>query len=289
MAAVDYSALKKGGFMRQVQKNKFSLRLRVVGGQIETEQLQKVGEIAQRYGQGYIHMTSRQGIEIPFIDVADIDAVKNELAMVGLAPGACGPRVRTVTACQGNGICPSGLIETTQLAKELDAKYFGRDLPHKFKIGITGCKNNCLKAEENDLGIKGGMAPAWREDVCTFCGVCAAVCPTKAIMVEKEGKRLSLDKDACVSCGKCVKSCPTGAWQGQSGYILSFGGTFGNTLAFGKQLLPVLFSKEELFRAVDAAIEFFRTYGKAGERFHGTIRRVGADKLRQALEEALYE
>ena len=40
-----------------------------------------------------------------------------------------------------------------RLAKELDDRYFARELPHKFKFGITGCQNNCLKAEENDVGI----------------------------------------------------------------------------------------------------------------------------------------
>lgn len=144
-----YKELKKGGFMRQIQNEKFSLRLRSAGGQINAYQLQKVSEIAEKYGNGYIHLTSRQGIEIPFIDFKDINSVKAELATVDLEPGACGPRVRTVTACQGSSICGSGLIETTELAKELDRKYFGKDLPHKFKIGITGCRNNCLKAEEN--------------------------------------------------------------------------------------------------------------------------------------------
>ncbi len=91
MAQVDYKALKKGGFMRQVQKDRFSLRLRVVGGQLEARQIRKISEIAERYGRGYIHMTSRQGVEIPFVALGDIDAVKEELSSVGLQPGACGP------------------------------------------------------------------------------------------------------------------------------------------------------------------------------------------------------
>src|SRR6266511_2154631 len=151
MSQTDYKELKKGGFMKQVQKDRFSLRLRLAGGQIEAEQLMKVYDIAQRYGQGYVHLTSRQSIEIPFIKLADVDVVKKELAQAGLQPRACGPRVRTITACQGSAICPSGLIDTTALAKEFDQKYGGRELPHKFKLGITGCGNNCLKAEENDL------------------------------------------------------------------------------------------------------------------------------------------
>lgn len=51
--AVDYATLKKGGFMRQKQKNNFSLRLRTVGGHMSAEQLAKVAEVAEKYGEGY--------------------------------------------------------------------------------------------------------------------------------------------------------------------------------------------------------------------------------------------
>lgn len=168
--AVDYATLKKGGFMRQKQKNNFSLRLRTVGGHMSAEQLAKVAEVAEKYGEGYVHLTSRQGVEIPFIKLDQIEEVKNALAEGDVVPGVCGPRVRTVTACQGAAICQSGCIDTYALAKELDERYFGYELPHKFKFGITGCQNNCLKAEENDVGIKGGMQVVWVEDKCIQFG-----------------------------------------------------------------------------------------------------------------------
>lgn len=282
MKETDYATLKKGGFMRQKQRNKFSLRLRVIGGQLTAERVAKIGEIAEKYGRGYIHLTARQGVEIPFIDLADVDIVKEELAEAGLSPGACGPRVRTVTACQGSDICPSGLISTSILAAEIDARYFGREMPHKFKIGITGCKNNCLKAEENDVGIKGGMLPAWVRIKCTHCELCLAICPEKAISQNDEGELL-LDAGRCCYCGRCVKGCPTDAWEGSSGYILSFGGTFGNELSFGTNLLPILTDKQALFRAIDTAIAFFDEHGRSGERFARTIRREGEQALQDKL------
>jgi dissimilatory sulfite reductase (desulfoviridin) alpha/beta subunit len=263
------------------------MRLKVVGGQLSSEQVQKIGETARKYGRGYIHLTSRQGVEIPFISLGDIEAVKADLAAAGVSVGVCGPRVRTVTACQGKAICPSGAIETTELAGELDARYFGRELPHKFKIGITGCKNNCLKAEENDLGIKGGVFPQWNRALCTFCGLCEAVCPPEIVKVDKEKKDLAFKKEDCVYCGKCVKSCPSGAWEGQGGYILSFGGMFGNTIKEGLRLLPIIFDREEVFKAADAAVGFYKNHGKAGERMGKTIGRVGAEALKKELEEAL--
>lgn len=68
--AVDYAVLKAGGFMRQKQKDHFSLRLRVVGGTVTVEQLEAIAAVARKYGQDYVHLTSRQGVEIPFIRLA---------------------------------------------------------------------------------------------------------------------------------------------------------------------------------------------------------------------------
>ena len=48
----DYATLKKGGFMRQKQKNNFSLRIRVVGGHLDAKQLAKVAEVSEKYGEG---------------------------------------------------------------------------------------------------------------------------------------------------------------------------------------------------------------------------------------------
>ncbi|GHV81599.1 hypothetical protein AGMMS49991_01570 [Spirochaetia bacterium] len=287
MPDVDYAALKKGGFMRQKQKDTFSMRLKVVGGQVTAAHLQKIGEVANKYGKGYIHLTARQGVEVPFIALADIEAVKKELAGAGVKIGVCGPRVRTVTACQGSGVCPSAAIETSALAEELDERYFGRELPHKFKIGITGCKNNCLKAEENDLGIKGSLFPEWQKAACTWCGLCEAVCPVGAVTVDKGKQNLSFKEDVCVYCGKCVKSCPTNAWTGKNGYVLSFGGMFGNDIKEGFRLLPIIFEKDQVFKAADAVIDFYRTHGNAGERLGKTIERVGLEVLKKQLEEAL--
>lgn len=281
---VDYGTLKKGGFMRQKQKDNFSLRLQVVGGYLDVENLKKIAEVAEKYGDGYVHLTSRQGVEIPFIKLQDIDEVKEELAKGGCAPGVCGPRVRTVTACQGSEICPSGNIDTYRIATILNERYFGRELPHKFKFGVTGCQNNCLKAEENDVGIKGAMCVKWREEDCISCGVCEKACREKAITIE-DGK-VKVNYDKCNYCGRCVKACPTDAWDTKSAYLVSFGGTFGNTICKGETSLPPMESEEQLFRVTDAAIQFFGDYANAGERFKFTIDRVGKEKFIEKIEEA---
>ena len=243
-----------------------------------------VSEVAETYGKGYVHLTSRQGVEIPFIKLEQIDEVKDALAKGGVVPGVCGPRVRTVTACQGAAVCPSGCIDTYALAQELDARYFGHDLPHKFKFGVTGCQNNCLKAEENDVGIKGAIRVNWIPDACIQCGVCVKACRTEAITLE-DGK-ITVDESKCNYCGRCTKSCPTSAYEETHGYIVSFGGTFGNHVHKGNVIIPFIEDHDKLMKVCDAAIDFFADHANAGERFKFTIDRVGADKFEQAIREA---
>lgn len=282
--AVDYAALKKGGFMRQKQKNNFSLRLQVVGGNLTAENLIKIAEVAEKYGDGHVHLTSRQSVEIPFIKLDDVDEVKEELAKGGCKPGVCGPRVRTITACQGNQICPGGNIDSYDIAKKLDSRYYARELPHKFKFGVTGCQNNCLKAEENDVGIKGAAIVSWKQDACINCGVCEKACREGAITIT-DGV-VKVDESKCNYCGRCAKACPTDAWDVKTGYLVSFGGLFGNHIVKGQELLPVVDSEEQLFRITDAAIQFFDDNAKPSERFKFTLERVGLDKFEKVIKEA---
>jgi dissimilatory sulfite reductase (desulfoviridin) alpha/beta subunit len=233
--------------------------------------------VAETYGDGYVHLTSRQSVEIPFIKLEQIDEVKEALAKGEVAPGVCGPRVRTVTACQGEAICPSGCIDTYALAKELDERYYARELPHKFKFGITGCQNNCLKAEENDLGVKGAIKVAWKEDACISCGVCVKACRSGAITLE-DGK-ISIDNEKCNFCGRCTKSCPADAYEETHGYIVSFGGLFGNSIHKGEPVLPFIENHDKLMAVCEKN-------ARPGERFKFTIDRVGQETFEQVIKEA---
>lgn len=282
--SVNYKELKKNGFMLQRQADYFAMRLKSVGGQFTVEQLATIKTVAEKFGKGYIHLTSRQGIEIPFIHLENIDEVKKTLSEGGVEVGFSGPRVRTITACQGNAVCLSGCIDTQKIAAEFAKRYGGRDLPHKFKFGFTGCKNNCLKAEENDIGIKGGVKPIWDAANCIFCGACQNICPQKVIAVDKINKTFALDYENCINCGRCIKTCPKNSLHGESGFLIFFGGLYGNRIAIGQRLLPLIFEEEKLFAIVDAALKFFEENAKSGERFRNLLDRVGWDSFISEIE-----
>ena len=279
MAEANYAELKANGFLPQRQQDFFAMRLRSTGGRFSSEQLDAIRQAAEKFGKGYIHLTSRQGIEIPFIHLEHIDDVKKFLSEGGVEVGLSGPRLRMIAACQGSAICRSGLIDSARLAAEIDKRHGGRQLPHKFKIAFTGCHNNCLKAEENDIGVKGAVKPNWIADDCIFCGKCQAVCPQRAIAVDRKNRTVEIDREKCFLCGRCIKNCPKSAWHGEIGFMISFGGLFGNRIAIGKNLLPIVFGEEKLFAIIDTTLNYFAANAKRGERLKTVLDRLGWDEL----------
>ena len=95
--------------------------------------------------------------------------------------------------------------------------------------------------------------------------------------------KIILDASKCNNCARCVKSCPTDAWEGTPGYIVSFGGTFGNFVYKGEEILPIIEDKDTLFRVTDAAIEYFEENAKPSERFRKTLERLGDEGLREKV------
>lgn len=155
---IDYDGLKRRGFLRQKQDGFFVLRTRMSAGVYKKEDLIKLSEIAQKYAKGFVHATTRQGLEIPFVRFEDIPKVEQELAAAGILTGTSGPRLRTTTVCPGNNWCKQGLINTFTLERRIENELGIRcamDLPHKFKISISGCPNTCTRPQASEIGIHG--------------------------------------------------------------------------------------------------------------------------------------
>ncbi|MHB8836995.1 MAG: 4Fe-4S dicluster domain-containing protein [Candidatus Methylomirabilia bacterium] len=280
MSEINYRELKCGGVMRQKGDDRFLVRLHMVAGGLSSGQARAVAEAADQFGSGALHLTSRQGIEIPDVSSAALTGLKEFLAPHGIGFGVCGPTVRGVTACQGCRVCPNGVIDSPSLADAVDRAFYGKQAPHKFKVGISGCANNCLKAEENDLGVKGWIEPRWNGDGCTGCGLCVAICPVKAVRFTGEGGSVEIESSRCIGCGDCIVSCPSASMAEKArGFRVFVGGKLGRVPFLGQPVFGVLTGTEEILAVIEEALEFFRLHGRARERFGDTLQRVGFEAL----------
>ncbi|MFA6172933.1 MAG: 4Fe-4S dicluster domain-containing protein [Kiritimatiellales bacterium] len=268
--------------IRQKQKDYFALRLRTVGGDITAGQLRAIAGVADRFGAQVAHLSTRQGVEIHNIHKDNLKAAQEELETAGLCMGADGNRVRIVIACPGNSTCRYGSIDTKVIAAGIDRRYFRMDTPYKFKIGITGCPNNCGKARESDLGIMGGRTPVWLAEPCTHCNACVKTCPVQAIACEDE--KYVRDPDKCINCSVCTAVCPAGAWKAESfGHTILIGGTLGKKPRLAVPLKKNIQDAEELFELVDRCVRFYRRHGRPKERLGHLMDRLGEAHVIQAV------
>lgn len=268
--------------IRQKQKGRFALRLRAVGGDITVAQLQAIAAVAEKYGQGGVHLTSRQGVEIHEVDAHNLKVAQAELEAVGLKMGSEGNRVRIVIACPGSATCRYGSIDTKSMAAELDRRYFRMETPYKVKIGVTGCPNNCGKAREADIGIMGTRAPRWEKEGCIECNLCVQLCAPKAI-TEVDGDYLR-DTDKCINCSACTVRCPKDCWKVDSlGYTVLMGGTLGKRPRLSVPLAENIPTQEEALALVDKTISYYKQHGEARERLGHMLDRLGEEKVRQDI------
>ncbi len=156
---MNYEDLKKRGFLKQKQEGFVILRTRMERGVYNDAAMAKIGEISRKYATGIVHATTRQGLEIPFVRPADAPKIEEELKAAGIAAGASGARLRATTVCPGNNWCRFGLIDTFGLAAKIEEAGLkcGIELPHKFKIAISGCPNGCTRPQAAEIGIHGQL------------------------------------------------------------------------------------------------------------------------------------
>ena len=239
--------------IKQKQKGKFAVRIRAVGGDLTVEQLSAISAVAEKYGVGGVHLTTRQGVEIHEVSAEDLKAAQTELEAAGLKMGADGNRVRIVVACPGNATCRFGSIDTKSLAAELDRRYFRMDTPYKLKMGVTGCPNNCGKAREADIGVMGVRIPTWNPEGCIQCNICIDMCAPKAIH-EVDGHYIR-NTEICIGCSACTVRCPKDCWTAESyGYTVLIGGTLGKIPRLGTPLAENIFSEDEVFKLIDRTV-----------------------------------
>ena len=264
----------------------FNVRVITKNGKITAAEQRVIAEAAERFGSGEVTMTSRLTLEIQGVHYADIAALIEYLNENGLITGGTGSLVRPVVSCKGT-TCQYGLIDTFGLSEKIHDRFYlgyhGVTLPHKFKIAVGGCPNNCVKPDLNDLGVIGQRVPVVDKEKCRGCKKCQVenACPIKAATVQ-DGK-LVIAND-CNNCGRCRSKCPFGAIpEYTDGYKVYIGGRWGKKFANGRPLERIFTSEDEVMEVIERAILFFRDEGISGERFADTIKRLGFDYVQDKL------
>jgi len=273
---INFNDLKTGGFIKQKQKDLFTVRLRCPGGRMDSEKLVEVSKIAQKYSrEGVVHFSFRQSLEILYVDYNDFSEIVKEIEALGLKVASCGPRVRVPTACGGCEYNPNGLSDTQGLAKMVDEKYFGTPTPHKFKTSFSGCPIDCARTNEMDMGFQGVVDPEWVEDLCTGCTICAEACKEDAIIADPETGKPIFTEANCIYCGDCIRACPTEAWKAKrQGQIVRVGGKHGRRPKNGFEVARFL-PDAKVPEAIEKTIEWYTTNGERGERIATVLRRLG--------------
>ena len=265
----------------------FNARVITKNGKITAQQHRAIAEACEKFGSGEVTMTVRLTLEIQGVRYENIQPLIDFLAAHGLHTGGTGKRVRPVVSCKGT-TCQYGLIDTFALSEKIHERFYEgmRDivLPHKFKIAVGGCPNNCVKPDLNDLGVIGQRIPTVYPDKCRGCKKCRveAACPIKTAHVE-EGKIVIKPED-CNHCGRCRNQCPFGAVTDyRDGYKIYIGGRWGKRVAQGRALSAIFTTEDEVMRVVERAIVLFRDEGIDGERFSDTVARIGFEEVERRL------
>lgn len=284
----DVTRVKALGFLWDKNTpDKFNGRIITRNGKITSQESAAIAEAAKRFGSGEIAMTTRLTVEIQGVPYDNIEPMREFLAQYGLQTGGTGSKVRPVVSCKGT-TCQYGLIDTFHLSEEIHHRFFegysNVKLPHKFKIAVGGCPNNCVKPDLNDLGIIGQRIPDINYDLCRGCRKCTIenACPIKVAKLV-DGK-ITVPENECNHCGRCVGKCPFKAFSGYTnGYRVYIGGRWGKKTAMGRPLDKVFTSEEEVLGIVEKAILLFREQGITGERFADTVTRLGFENVQSQL------
>ncbi len=265
----------------------FNARVLTVNGKTSADKLAVIAEASKKFGSGECAFTTRQTVEIQHIPYENIQPLIDFLSQYDLEIGGTGPKVRPIVSCKGT-TCQYGLIDTFSLSEKIHYTfckgYHEVKLPHKFKIAVGGCPNNCVKPDLNDLGIIGQRVPEINLDKCRGCNVCQVekACPIKCAKVV-DGK-ITQPENECNHCGRCIGKCPFGAVGEKTvGYKIYVGGRWGKKTACGRPLTKIFTTEDDVLKLVENAILFFRDKGEMGERFADTIARIGFEETEKML------
>ncbi len=162
----DVARLKWYGlYPHNTKDGNFMLRVKVVQGILTSAQVAVLADIAERHGRGFIDCTTRQCVQIHWITLDVVPDIYAQLEAVGLTTaGACGDIVRNVIGCTMAGIGHEQVVDGLRTAQAIHEHFLSNrlysNLPRKFKISVTGCREDCARGLINDVALSGAMADA---------------------------------------------------------------------------------------------------------------------------------
>ncbi|HHL40167.1 MAG TPA: hypothetical protein ENJ37_06645 [Deltaproteobacteria bacterium] len=134
------------------------MRIRVPAGGLLPEQMRRIADLSERYGNGIPHVTTRQDVQLHRVVLEDTVKAMRSLAEVGLSTrGGGGNTLRNVTACPESGVCPRESFDVAPYAVAVTEALLTHpsaySLPRKYKIAFSGCAEDCALATINDVGF----------------------------------------------------------------------------------------------------------------------------------------
>lgn len=146
------------GFYSQRGGKKLMCRVRIPAGIIQPDKLYILGELAQKFGNAKLHLTTRQDIQIHDVDYENAGELLSLLHQNDMSSrGGGGNTIRNITACPDSGLCPYEKFHAYKLSIYLSqfllSQPFATTLPRKIKIAISGCEKDCAFTGVNDIGI----------------------------------------------------------------------------------------------------------------------------------------
>jgi len=161
----DKERLKWAGiFFRRQTPGRFMMRLRFANGLMNAAQLRTIGKISRDFGKGFADITTRQQMQLREFTINDVPEIWRRLRAVDLISLQTGmDNIRGVIGCPVAGLTPNELFDASRVARQFTELFIGNraftDLPRKFNVTITGCKEACTHAEAQDLAL----TPALKE------------------------------------------------------------------------------------------------------------------------------
>ncbi|HYL35816.1 MAG TPA: nitrite/sulfite reductase [Bryobacteraceae bacterium] len=147
------------GIYTQRQAGVHMIRTKIPGGMLTAAQMDQLAGVADEFGGGKGHLTTRQNMQYHFVPLKHVPDVLHRLADVRLTTReACYNTVRNVTACPLSGLLEDEVFDVRPYARKVAFAFLHKDLtdslPRKFKIAFSGCKEDCMLGAIHDIGLR---------------------------------------------------------------------------------------------------------------------------------------